>query len=290
MQLNLIQRQYDEVIAPHYDLDPQSVIGDSLDRAMGQIEEAGLLSQRRPPLNVLDVGMGTGRFLEKLLAHGGRPVRPFGLDLSANMMDVARERIPGLSAAIGDAADLDLHFPSQSFDLISTHFITGFVSVDVLAPKIWDKLDEGGHWSLVGGTKGGFPRLRRTADAKKLRWLFRGKRLDVDEFVTNPAGREEVVRAMEANGFVVRRCVTFEPDLYFADFDEFLEFAYWGGWLTPFVEALGLHQARPMIRLLLNALAFPISDHHSIEVVLAQKTARRPRASEHGIERQGERG
>jgi hypothetical protein len=32
MQTDTIQRQYDEVIAQHYDLDPQNVTGDSLDK------------------------------------------------------------------------------------------------------------------------------------------------------------------------------------------------------------------------------------------------------------------
>ena len=37
MQIELIQRHYDEVIAPHYDLDPQSVLRDSIARALEQI-------------------------------------------------------------------------------------------------------------------------------------------------------------------------------------------------------------------------------------------------------------
>ena len=64
---------------------------------------------------------------------------------------------------------------------------------------------------------------------------------------------------------------TFEPALHFRTFDEFMDFAYRGGWLTPFLEALGLHKANAMTRLMLNLFFFPVQDHHSIEIVLAQK-------------------
>ena len=73
MQSTLIRRQYDEIIASHYDFDPQSMIGDSLDRALGQVERQ---LGENGSLKVLDVGVGTGRFVEKLRAS--RAVEPMG--------------------------------------------------------------------------------------------------------------------------------------------------------------------------------------------------------------------
>src|SRR5260370_31167042 len=159
MQSQTIQRQYDEVIAPHYDLDPQSVLGPALDRAAAQIQSENLLRAGACP-RVLDLGIGTGLFLAKLKALAGERLQPFGLDLSEKMIESARRRTPDLVAAVGDAADLASHFPGQSFDLICTHFITGFVPMRVLAPLIWERLEAGGLWSLVGGTKAGFPALQ----------------------------------------------------------------------------------------------------------------------------------
>src|SRR5262245_1370328 len=99
MQAATIQRHYDEVIASHYDFDPQSCIGDSLGRAIAQLrrwqsDEAGAALR-----NVLDVGMGTGLFLEKLRAKTGWDIQPFGLDISQKMIDIARTRIADLVAA-----------------------------------------------------------------------------------------------------------------------------------------------------------------------------------------------
>jgi SAM-dependent methyltransferase len=275
MHANLIQRQYDEVIAAHYDLDPQGLIGDSLDRALAQIQEEAITVAVDTPLRVLDIGMGTGRFLEKLSSESERPIQPFGLDVSARMIEVARTRLPDLVAAVDDAANLDAHFPPEAFDLVSTHFVTGFVPAEILAPKIWSRLAPAGHWSFVGGTKAGFPELQNKADSKALQWVFGGKTLAVDDLVCNPANRADVVGTLERHGFVIRACETFEPPVSFANLNEFLEFAYYGGWLTPFVAALGLHKTNAMVRALMNTFVFPMRDHHNIEIALAQKAASR---------------
>src|SRR5262245_60808093 len=100
MMTETIQRQYDEVIAPHYDLDPQLVTGRSLDRALNQIRRRVDFENGLVPLKVLDLGLGTGRFLAQLKACGGEQVEPFGLDLSERMIDSARRRIPDLIAAV----------------------------------------------------------------------------------------------------------------------------------------------------------------------------------------------
>jgi SAM-dependent methyltransferase len=269
MNTRTIQRQYDEVIAGCYDLDPQSVIGQSLDRAAEQLHKQELLDTQ--PLRVLDVGVGTGRFLARLKEIGGDRIRPFGIDLSAKMVALARIKVPDLVAAIDDAGNLEAHFQGQTFDLICTHFITGYIPMRVLAPKIWAHLAPGGYWSLVAGTKAGFPALQARARGR-LRWMLGSQPLVVDDIVCNPAGHDEVVQTLEANGFAVRHCETFAPPLRFGNLNEFMEFGYRGGWLTPFIEAVGLPRAGRATRLLMNWFFFPIEDHHSIEIALAQKT------------------
>jgi SAM-dependent methyltransferase len=271
METQTIQRQYDEVIAPHYDLDPQAVLGTSLNRAAHQIRQQHLPGNSLEPLRVLDLGVGTGLFLAKLKALAGDQIQLFGLDLSEKMIDCARDKIPDLIAEVGDAANFESHFPDQAFDLICTHFITGFVPLNVLAPKIGSRLEEGGYWSLVGGTMAGFPVLQAKVNARLLRWTYSGRTLVVDDVVCNPAGRDEVVQTLARNGFEVCETETFEPALTFPNFDEFMSFAYRGGWLTPFIERLGLHRAGAFKRWLLNRFFFPVEDHHSIEIVLARK-------------------
>jgi len=266
-----IQRGYNDVVAAHYDLDPQADIGRSLGRAISQIRSERLLEQSTDRLRVLDLGMGTGLFLTQLTAVGGDRIQPFGLDLAEKMVEMARRRLPDLIAEVDDAAKLDELFPGHSFDLVCSHFITGFIPISLLAPKIWSRLDEGGYWSLVGGTLAGFPALRAKADSGIARWLAGAGSRTLDDILTNPTDQDDAVRTMEENGFAICAAETFKPVLDFRDFDEFMEFGYQGGWFTPILEALGVHKSGAIKRWLANRLLFPLQDHHDIVIVLARK-------------------
>jgi SAM-dependent methyltransferase len=273
MSTHVIQRSYNDVVAPHYDLDPQALIGRSLARALAQLRKEGLLRECGERLRVLDLGMGTGLFLEKLTALGG-DIQPFGLDLAERMVETARRRIPDLVAEVDDAVNLDDRFVGQSFDLICTHFMTGFVPMKVLAPKIRSRLVPGGHWSLVGGTRAGFPALQAKTHTRLVRWLSGAGSRTLDDVLLNPADVDEVAAIMEANGFEMCVAETFEPVVDFRNFDDFMEFGYRGGWFTPIIEALGVHKAGAITRWLANRVIFPLTDHHSIAIVLARKVAK----------------
>lgn len=145
--------------------------------------------------------------------------------------------------------------------------------MNVLAPKVWSRLKDGGHWSYLGATKAAYPNLQTKANNKILRLLFGGQQLDIDSMVLSPNDQRDVHETMERNGFVVRQCETYEPRLLFANLDEFLEFAYYGGWLTPFIDAIGLHKCGAFTRWILNGFVFPLQDHHCIEIHLAQKVS-----------------
>ncbi|HYV37292.1 MAG TPA: class I SAM-dependent methyltransferase [Gemmataceae bacterium] len=274
MSTDTIKRQNNEVIALHYDRDPQSVAADTVDRAADQIQKQQLLEDRTERLRVYDVGMGTGSFLHRLMERATDQIQPFGLDLSEKMIDCASQKIPELLGAVDTASNLEAHFLEHTFDLICTHFISGYVPLNVLAPKVWSRLEDGGYWSYLGATKGAFPNLQATANNKLLRWFFGAPKFDIDSILMCPRDQQEVFATLERHGFVVRQCETFKPRLFFRNFDEFLEFGYYGGWFTAFIDAVGLHKVSAVTRFLLNRLVFPLEDHHCIEIHLAQKVTR----------------
>jgi SAM-dependent methyltransferase len=265
-----VHHAYNDVVATHYDRDPQGVIGRSLDLGVRQLEEEGLLDPERR-WRVLDLGMGTGLFLGKLKERAGDRIVPFGIDLAENMLEFARRRIPDLNAVVGDAALMDAHFPGQMFDCICTHFVTGFVPMDRLAPRIVRRVEPGGYWSLIGGTKAAYPAFQAMGDSRLLRWLSGAGDRAMDETVLNPTSLQDVADTMDAYGFDLCRSETFEPALSFGNFDEFMEFGYRGGWLTPLLESMGLHEAGPLKRWAIDRLAFPVEDKHNIVVALGRK-------------------
>ena len=271
-QTAVIQRQYDDVIAQHYDLDPQNITNQSLDLALQHLRDHGLLkfNPALPPMEVLDLGMGTGLFLKKLRASTFGLAECWGVDLSPNMTEIAQAKIDGLEAVVDDAANFDDHFPGQTFDLICTHFITGFVPIQHLAPLIYKRLKPGGCWSFVGSGKLAYPTLRRKADSPIVRMLFGGAKLSLKDMLC-PDHENDLRETLTAAGFEILTADTFEPELRFRDFSEFMEYAYTGGWLTPFIEELGLQHAGRPTRALLNTMVFPVKDHHSILLGLVRK-------------------
>lgn len=272
MQTTSIQQQYDDVIAQHYDVDPQGITGKSLDRALQQLQDTEILkfNPAAHPLSVLDLGMGTGMFLENLVGRSYRRIDAHGVDLSASMAEIALEKIPGLKIEVDDAANFDNHFGSASFDLICTHFVTGFVSIDQLAPLILKRLKPGGLWSFSGSSKVAYPELRRKANGPLVRMLFGGGESSIGDLLC-PDHEGGLRQSMTSAGFQILEADTFEPELWFPTFDAFMEYAYTGGWLTPFVEQLGLQHVSRTTKALLNSLVFPIRDHHSVLLGVAQK-------------------
>ena len=137
--------------------------------------------------------------------------------------------------------------------------------------RIFSRLKPGGCWSFVGVTSAAYPKLRHAAQSMLVRLIFsKRRRLDLSGLIT-PDDAAAVVGAFAEQGLEVCSVETFEPQLDFKNFDEFMAFGYRGGWLTPFIEDLGLHKAKPSVRRLLNTFVFPISDHHKIAIGLARK-------------------
>lgn len=79
-----------------------------------------------PGVELLDVGCGSGRFVELATAAGARAV---GIDAAAELVEVAGERTPSASLRTGEMEDLP--FADASFDLV-----TGFNSFQYAADPV----------------------------------------------------------------------------------------------------------------------------------------------------------
>lgn len=81
----------------------------------------------KPEQSVLDIGCGVGAFL-RLVADRG--ARPFGLDASDALVELARERVPEGEVRVGDMEALP--YQDDSFNLV-TGFNSFFFADDIVA-------------------------------------------------------------------------------------------------------------------------------------------------------------
>jgi SAM-dependent methyltransferase len=99
----------------------------SEDQQLPTYEEALRRVDLRPGQLVLDLGCGVGAFL-RLVAERG--ARPFGLDASEALLDVARERVPDADLRVGEMEALP--YADDTFDLVCG-FNSFFFANDIVA-------------------------------------------------------------------------------------------------------------------------------------------------------------
>ncbi|MFN2581317.1 MAG: class I SAM-dependent methyltransferase [Candidatus Dormibacteria bacterium] len=115
-----VGRSYDTIAKPYADRFAGELAHKPLDRALLDV----FASEAGDGAIVGDVGCGPGQIAAYLHARGLRPV---GVDLSAEMIAIARQRHPGLSFITGSMLDLPA-------DDASWHGAIAFYSIIHLAP------------------------------------------------------------------------------------------------------------------------------------------------------------
>ena len=183
--------------APPLPMRPQGAAG----RAFGVLMEAlngpayayalNLLAVE-PASDVLEIGFGTGRMLELMLAATSG--RICGVDPTPTMLAVARKR-PALRRArarvdLRLGGDADLGWPSASFDrIVALHSFQFWPEPAATAPRLFTLLRPGGRLVLV-------LRLHRGGGASD--WL-------PNPLSRGPDEQSAAARLFEAAGFRVER-------------------------------------------------------------------------------------
>jgi ubiquinone/menaquinone biosynthesis C-methylase UbiE len=85
-------------------------------------------------LTVLDLGCGAGELCRRIQTMGAR--QTIGIDISANMLDIARKEIPS-GVTFQQKAMEDLDFANETFDLVVSSLAFHYVS-DL--PKLFENI------------------------------------------------------------------------------------------------------------------------------------------------------
>ncbi len=127
------------------------VLFQSLAFEKANIRALGKIPLDRGSARILDVGCGTGSSLISFIKLGFDPANLFGVDIEAERITMAKQRVPNVDFRAGDARELP--FADESFDLVieSTMFvmIPDEAVAGAIASEMLRVTKPGGHLMLV---------------------------------------------------------------------------------------------------------------------------------------------
>lgn len=144
---------------------------------------------------LLDIGCGTGLFIEKYLKTGGTAV---GLDISSRMVERARDRLDTCSFAVGNGETLP--FRDNSFDGISSLLVFSYVqNPEQMLSEAYRVLRPGGAIAICTLGKKlitrGIPALYQISEKIKV------KHVVMKNFGEHYYNEDEMYALFDANGF-----------------------------------------------------------------------------------------
>lgn len=185
-----VRVSYDVVAQSYADLLPDTTFEAPEDLALIDDLIAGLPERSR----VLDAGCGAGRMLAHLAALD-RTLALTGIDISSNMVELARRHNPGATVDVGDLAALP--YPDSGFD----------------AALAWYSLIHAEHADIPGWfaelrrvVRRGAPLLVAVHAGQGRRHVTRAYGHDVD-LVIVAHDVDHLASMLRAAGFVVEACV-----------------------------------------------------------------------------------
>lgn len=84
-----------------------------------------------PGYKCLDIGAGSGRIAKMLLRRGVKPQNMNGVEISANLVEIAKRDVPGVNFVCGDARE-PIGIEDGTLDLVTSHMVLEFFDEDGL--------------------------------------------------------------------------------------------------------------------------------------------------------------
>jgi ubiquinone/menaquinone biosynthesis C-methylase UbiE len=231
----------------------------------------------RPHYKVLDFGVGSGAFLEKLKRN--MPDADFtGIDISAEMLSYAK-KVLALTAIEGNVAQASHYLPHHSQDLVLAHFINACIPLNTLFTEANLLTRANGYFSLITTTYESFP----LAQQELANFITEGSLASsvvghyykaMAKNATIAYGLEELLNTFKKHNFEVIHHKRLSIPIILNDIEELAKFGMECTWFLNSASIKMLPKnflIERLKRLFTKIFTFPYKDTHIIDVVLAKK-------------------
>ncbi|MFA5960625.1 MAG: class I SAM-dependent methyltransferase [Tatlockia sp.] len=231
----------------------------------------------KPHYKVLDLGVGTGAFLDKLKAY--MPNADFtGIDISKEMLTRASKVLP-LKTIEASATEASQYLPHHSQDLVLAHFINAYIPIHTLFHEADLLTRSNGYFSLITTTYESFPVAQQLladfiAEGTILSSVVGHYYKAMVKNTTVASGQDELMHVFSQHQFKVVQHQRLEIPITLNDIDELVLFGIEGTWFLNSISMRMLPKnflIQRLKRLFGQIFTFPYHDTHIIDIVLAKK-------------------
>lgn len=257
----LVANLYDNHVADTYDLDSFGLLAGGRALATAQLRHALTQANAFPRTGrVVDLALGTGASLADVA--GFLPdAECIGIDISAKMLELARQKYPGFRTILDDASNIANHFDAASIDLALMHFLTTYIDTEKVVASVAACLKPGAYLSIASTTYESFRVIAAAASTVLSPELIK-------QLSPAPVDGASIARLLEAAGLEVVVNERFEKDISFATLPDLFQWGMQSGFFTHILSQLPpdmLEHFQPM------AAQFPVTDRYCSSILLARK-------------------
>ena len=244
--------------------------------AINQILNSNL--DATPHINILDLGVGDGAFLQKLQQHFYKS-QFIGIDISAEMLKHAKAALPSLKTIETSATEASQLLPHHSQDLVLAHFINAYIPIDKLFTQANLLSSPNGCFSYITTTYDSFLNVQQQISefsTKKsiLSQIVKRYFKNVVKNTPVAANKDELIQTFAKYQFEIIDHQRLNIPIALNNIDKFMAFGVQGTWFLNGLPSCILPKKfiRWIVKLVVcNIITFPYKDTHVIDIILAKK-------------------
>ncbi len=276
-------------VAEYFDADPVNIFDNSHTMLMELLSNVYNRSAYNNFGTLVDLGCGTGNMLLRVLEKF--PFQNiYGLDLSQQMLDIAKGKIYNLHSICDSAYNVQKYF-NNNIDLMVISFIFAYVDYKKIIRDSNKLLRDGGIYSIIYCTEESFQLLKKIAvkkDApifdvtlKVICFLFNLnlKKIDDDFASRIPQDTNAIVQEIEQNNGKVLETKEVRIKISLKNWQEVWKFIHDSGWFIGALKQYKINKFKAFIIFsllkifrVLKSTAGKFEDEMVVAIIIAKKS------------------